>query len=130
MMFPKQSRDGLAKLDAKLWRLFSKFIRARDCPDGWGKCITCGRVKPVGEMDSGHFIGRRHKATKFDERNVHAQCRACNRFNSGEAFAFSKAIDAKYGAGTADMLHNLSKMRGCKLDRMWYEEMIRKYGGK
>jgi hypothetical protein len=141
-MFPKRSQagrqhrprlkldrtTGLHALDRKLWRLFSQYIRARDCTSiGWGFCVTCGQAKPIAEMDAGHFVGRRHLATRFDERNVNAQCRRCNRFESGESYAYGKAIDAKYGPGTADNLYTLSRMRGTKLDRLWYETKIEQY---
>ena len=134
-MFPKRGRkraksEGLPALDRKLWKLFSQFIRKRDCPNGYGKCITCGKLKPYAEMDAGHFVGRRHKATKFDEKNVNVQCRYCNRFNSGESYAYSLAIDRKYGAGTAETLYNLSRMRGSRLDRLWYEDAIQRYTEK
>jgi len=134
-MFPKQGKrktksEGLPALDRKLWRLFSAFIRHRDCPGGWGVCVTCGKPKPYADLDAGHFVGRRYKATKFDERNVAIQCRSCNRFNSGESYAFGVWIDKKYGAGTAESLYNLSRMRGTKLDRLWYCEKIKEYTQK
>jgi len=131
MRFAKKGkRTTLQALDRKLWKIFSQYIRKRDCPNGYGTCVTCGKLKPYAEMDAGHFIGRRHKATKFDERNVAVQCRYCNRFNSGESWAFGQWIDQKYGAGTAETLYNLSRARGTRLDRLWYEDAIKEYTEK
>lgn len=142
MMFPKPhrarrshgKRSGgtmtLPALDRRLWAIFSRYVRLRDTVDGYARCITCGSAKPLEAMDAGHFVGRRYKATRFDERNVNAQCRYCNRFNGGESFAYGKAIDAKYGPGTADELYRLSRMRGTKLDRLWYEAKIAEYTAK
>jgi len=135
MMFPKKGRKRakagrLPALDAKLWRIFAKYIRRRDCPDGWGTCISCGSPKQYADLQAGHFIGRRYKATKFHEQNVHAQCVSCNKYNSGRAYEYSLAIDRKYGAGTAETLYNLSRMRGSRLDRLWYEDAIQRYTEK
>jgi hypothetical protein len=80
-------------------------------------------------MDAGHFVSRRWKATKFDERNVWPQCPKCNRFSGGEAFLMANYIDTHLGHGTADLLHNLSRVK-CKLDRLWYEEQIKIYRAK
>lgn len=54
-------------------RYFSLYIRHRDCPDGRGYCITCGAPITPKTCDYGHYIGRAHKATRWDERNCHAQ---------------------------------------------------------
>lgn len=57
-------------------------------------------------------MSRRHMATKYDEQNVHAQGRGDNRFRSGEQLLYAKAIDKKYGAGTADRI--LARSRGSR----------------
>lgn len=137
MMFPKRGKKsrttGIQSLDRKLWEIFSKYIRTRDCKygglPGYGLCITCGKAHGISDMDAGHFIGRRHKATRFHEKNVNAQCRKCNRFESGEQYAHAKAIDSKWGPGTADMLYSLSRMP-TKLTREWYEMQIEEYKKK
>jgi len=54
-------------------------------------------------------MGRRHTATKYHEQNVNAQSRNSNRFNSGEQFEQSIAIDKKWGKGTAQKLFYLSR---------------------
>lgn len=96
--------------DDKLWRVFSEYIRLRDADsNGNIRCITSGKVMHWKMADAGHFIGRRHMATKFHEQNVNAQSRGANRFNSGEQFVYAKMLDKKYGAGTADKLLALSR---------------------
>ena len=92
----------------KLDRVFSKFIRLRDSDDnGYCYCITCG--EPVNwkyECDAGHFVVRGKLIHRFNEKNVHAQCKSCNNkdWNQGEQYLHGKAIDEKYGEGTADEL--------------------------
>jgi len=118
---------SLKALDATLWRYFSEFIRLRDSDaNGYCRCITCGRPHHHKEMDAGHFVQRNRKAVKFDERNVHAQCTACNRYGHGEQFEYAEAIDKRYGPGTARLLKDLGNVR-VKLDRLWYESQIERY---
>lgn len=91
-------------------KYFSEYIRLRDSdPYGIGNCISCGKKHHISEMDAGHFIDRSHKATRYNEQNVNAQCRPCNRFQSGRQYEHGKAIDLKYGEGTADELLLQSK---------------------
>ena len=71
------------------WQCFSKYIRLRDAIKTTGdifycKCITCGEIKPVSEMDAGHAIPGRMNSILFSEELVNAQCRNCNRENNGE----------------------------------------------
>ena len=97
--------------DDRLWKWFSIWTRLRDADsNGICTCITSGRKAHWKEMDAGHFISRRHNATKYDEQNVNAQSRHDNRFAAGKQFEYAIAIDKKYGKGTAEKLLNKSKM--------------------
>lgn len=68
-------------LKAKLDRVFSEYIRLRDTAghtkDGYFRCISCGQIKPYSQADCGHYIGRQHMATRYNEINCNAQCRNC-----------------------------------------------------
>lgn len=119
--------------DEKLWRVFSEYIRLRDADEnGYCKCCTSGEIVHWKLCDAGHFIPRRHLATKFHEQNVHAQRRFDNRFKNGEQFVYSKFIDEKYGKGTADKLLALSrtrsKMSQFEIDQLTkhYKELVKK----
>ena len=107
-------------------KYFSMYIRVRDSKDGICKCITCGTLDSIKNMDAGHFISRRFEATRYDEKNVHAQCRKCNRFQNGNQYEHGIAIDKKYGEGTSHELYLKSKMI-CKRNKFDYEEISRKY---
>ena len=129
-MFLKSSRLDLKALDRKLWKLVSDYVRRRDCRrpisngSGFcGDCITCGKIWYMEDMDAGHFISRNKKAVRFDFKNINAQCRGCNRFQSGRQFEHAKAIDRKWGAGTADALLIKSK-QPCKRGRADYLVLI------
>lgn len=79
---------------------FSKFIRTRDSQEFYGKafrCISCGRILPIEQADCGHYINRRHMATRFSEDNCHAQCRSCNRFDEGNIYNYRKTLFRLFG---------------------------------
>ena len=102
----KISRKGLIK---KLDSALSKFIRQRNAVDGYVKCVTCGTRKHWKEVDAGHFVSRRHYATRWNPQNVHAQCKSCNGFHAGQNYLMGKYIDKTYGIGTADELITMSR---------------------
>lgn len=113
--------------DSTLWKIYSEYIRIRDADEnGYCTCITSGRLIHWKLCDAGHFISRRHKATKFHEQNVNAQGRFDNRFNAGNQYAYSKAIDQKYGPGTADKILVMSRMT-CKRDQFEIDVMTKYY---
>lgn len=108
-------------------RYFSEYIRLRDADSsGMVRCITCEKIVAWNDCDAGHFIDRSHKATRYDERNVNAQCKTCNRFQSGRQYEHGKAIDLKYGDGTADELLQLSRQI-IKANKDFYERMATAY---
>ena len=97
----KKKPDLVAKLD----KVFSRYIRLRDCmPSGYFRCISCGQIKPFEQADCGHFHSRRHMATRFDEDNCHAECRACNRFSADHLISYEKNLITKIGQTRYDKL--------------------------
>lgn len=90
------------KKDADKW--FSLYVRHRDSKDGLAECITCGVSKPVKEMQAGHFVRRSVNLLRYNDQNVNAQCVGCNMFKAGELYLYGKALDLKYGDGTAEEL--------------------------
>jgi len=120
----RSNKTSMRKAD----KVFSEYVRLRDADNqGNIECISCGRKVHWSESDAGHFIDRRHKATRFDERNVNAQCRSCNRFQSGRQFEQSINIDLRYGKGTAHELLAVSRQIS-KRTAEWYDEIARDYG--
>jgi len=111
----------------KLWKAFSEFIRLRDSDaNGYAKCFTCSYHAPYKEMDCGHGIGRQHKATKYDERNNHAQCKRCNGFEGGQQAIYKEEVEKKYGAGTWDSIV-LKSRQTCKRGKFEIEQMTKYY---
>lgn len=97
------SKPLIKKLDT----IFSKYIRLRDSHDGVFVCCSCGQLKPFEQADAGHFINRRWMALRWDERNVHAQCRSCNRFDEGNAVGYTRFMIKTYGEDTVDLLERM-----------------------
>jgi len=102
-------------------KYFSLFIRLRDSDEnGIGTCCTCGAMKPVKEMDCGHFIKRQHMATRFSEINCAVQCKRCNAFEQGRDTDFKRYLLNKYGEKIVNLLefsrHNGKGPKGFELE--------------
>lgn len=99
----------ITKLKKKADSEFSKYIRHRDGKKINGEwqsvCITCGVWKPLKMMQAGHFVSRSCNYLRYMEENVHAQCKSCNIFKSGEQYEHGRQIDLLHGDGTAERLH-------------------------
>lgn len=72
--------------------------------EGMVVCITCSTKRHWKAMQAGHFVKRSVNQLRYDEENVNAQCDGCNVWKHGEQYAYSKALDLKYGDGTAAKL--------------------------
>ena len=102
MKLPK--RKSVAQLKKQVWTICSQYVRMRDCLKAtgsldYGNCITCSRLVRYKEAHAGHFVGRGHGATLFDETNVHLQCARCNCFGGGEVLKYRREIIRLYGEG-------------------------------
>lgn len=119
----KPKRKNLIK---KLDAVFSKYIRLRDADqDGYCRCATCGEKTHWTKIQAGHFISRKHYATRWDEQNVHAQCVACNVFKYGEQYKYSLYL----GENLSKDLYNKS-LKSVKFTDIEIMEMIEEYNEK
>jgi len=97
----KRKTDLVKKLD----KVFSLYIRLRDSmPSGYFKCISCSQIKRFDQADCGHFFGRTHMATRFDEDNTSAECRFCNRFKADHLIGYQTNLIKKIGLGRFELL--------------------------
>ena len=109
----------------KLDKVFSEYIRRRYAKNGIAECVTCGKKDHWKKLQAGHFMSRKHYATRWDEDNVEVQCSACNVFRYGEQYLFAKYL----GTEKADML--LAKSRETVKFPDWeIQEMIEIYKNK
>lgn len=116
-----------AKLKKELDSIFSRYIRHKHAKDGMVKCYTCSVVKPVKEMQNGHWIPRNILSTRFDEMNCRPQCVGCNMFNKGRPDVFALKLLEEYGE---EKLRELQKRRNEIIRYFPYEEKIEEYKTK
>jgi hypothetical protein len=102
----KRKKLNLKPLDT----VFSQYIRLRDS-DNEGYCTCCSSGKRVfwKDCDAGHFVSRKHLATRYHEKNVHAQSRSDNRFNEGNSAGYAIFLMSKYGPDILEFLEARSK---------------------
>ena len=120
----------ISKLKKDLDKVFSLYIRLRHASkDGIVKCFTCDKTAHYKKMHAGHFMSRKHHATRWNEHNVQVQCVKCNLFGQGEQYAFGKLLDIRIAEGKAEELQELSRTT-VKYMRFEYEDMIKFYKEK
>lgn len=107
-------------------RVFSIYIRRRDCRDGTGRCISCSRPITFTTCDAGHYIPRTHTATRWNIYNVNAQCRECNRMKDGNASNYRIGLIERYGLPVVEELEH-SKHRVFKMSRSDMSDKINYY---
>lgn len=116
----KEALKTLKELRAEAQEQFNRFIKFRDRLAGHG-CICCGAPldwdsgKPGGSVDAGHFMSRGSSIElAFDERNVNAQRKSCNRAGGTTRAKFVAGMVARYGQAVVDELegpHELPQLR-------------------
>lgn len=67
------------------------------------QCISCGRWVPFAKIDAGHFIQRGCFPLRWDDDNVHPECRGCNRFAKDHLIGYSISL----GETLAKRLHEV-----------------------
>lgn len=123
----KIENKSISQLTKELDTVFSLFIRQRDSDeDGYGRCVTCGKLGHYKAMDCGHFVSRSYKSVRWNEYNCALQCKRCNGYGAGEQFLFGKAIDKRWGNGIAEGLQN-SKHTEYKASKIELIELINHY---
>ena len=111
----------------KIDKPFHEYIRRRDADNdsGYCQCISCDKPIHFTDSDAGHFISRGKLATRWDERNVNAQCRKCNRFEYGRQYEYSITL----GEDLSDELLQKSRQT-MKLMEHEYQEIFETYRDK
>ncbi|RGY28166.1 recombinase [Bacteroides sp. OF02-3LB] len=123
----QKAKPSKNSLMVKLDIVFSKFIRVRDMrKDGTFICISCNRILPYEQADCGHYINRKHMATRFNEKNCNAQCRSCNRFDEGNLQGYRRGLISKYGESVVLMLESMKNQIN-KISDFEYKAMIDYY---
>lgn len=86
----KVSKSPVSKLKAKLWKVFSAYIRGRDK----GICFTCGIRAEGSGYHAGHFIPKSVGgiALYFHPENTRGQCYRCNIHLGGNQYEYSQRL--------------------------------------
>lgn len=123
----KYSKRTLGNLVVEAQRHFNAYIRSRDLGR---ECISCGGWH---KLEAGHFYSAgKYQALRFDETNVHGQCRSCNYFKSGNLLEYRKRIINRISTEQLKRLDEVAAitMRGYKLERIFVISIILKYKNK
>ena len=137
---PKPKREpSISSLKEKARHVFSRYIRMRDGLETTGsmeysECFTCDNSLPIQELHAGHYIHNKN-AVFFHEKNVHAQCRACNYYRNGEPEKYKAHLIEKYGPGIIteleELSHPIKRWKRHELESLlgYYKEKIKKMEG-
>lgn len=96
-MIKTAKTESLSTLIKKADELFSEMVRREDAHNGYAyegfiNCPICRKDVPWRQSDAAHVFDRDNMATRFDELNVWATCRECNRFDPDHRTRFREAI--------------------------------------
>lgn len=124
----KYSKYSIPKLIKIAEKHFNKYIRERDKDKC---CISCGN--PC-HSDAGHYYsGGHYPELRFNEMNVHGQCRSCNSFKHGNLIEYRKGLEKRIGLKeieTLDTIVDFYKKTTYKWDRYFLIETILIYKNK
>lgn len=126
-MKKKLKKKSISKLKKELDSVFSKYIRHKYSKNGLVACYTCGVVKPIKEMQNGHFISRIHLIIRYSEDNCRVQCVGCNVFKYGEQYKFGKKLEAE-GVDVEALIYKSRQLQ--KFNNVELQEMIDIYKAK
>lgn len=85
---------GMEALTPSGWKqkfvtAFNSYIRERDKKKG---CVSCDRSLINVKFDAGHFYASTYEGLRFNELNVHGQCKRCNQFKGSNNVEYRKRI--------------------------------------
>lgn len=114
---------SITKLKQKAQCYFNAFIRKRDqLSNGKWKCIACG--KEVDKSNASHYAPVvPYASVRYDERNVHASCIACNKNYEGNSLAYRYGLINKIGVKELEELERLALREPFK---KWSEDELNK----
>jgi hypothetical protein len=103
----KQALKTKGEWIAEVQTLFNRLVRLEDhdLP-----CISCGKFviddgRPGGVWDAGHYLARGGSPhLRFDRRNVHKQCKACNRPGGTMRAVFRAGMIERIGLAAVEAL--------------------------
>ena len=123
----KRKPDYKKKLDD----IFSKYIRLKYSDQrGYCKCISCGKVHFWKQIQNGHYMSRRHLATRWSEDNCRPQCVACNIYNQGAAQMYRRNLVNEIGEQRVTWIETYAHTTTKEPHEIEYKELIKYYTAK
>tara|TARA_R110000787_G_scaffold126553_1_gene237868 strand:- start:2394 stop:3002 length:609 start_codon:yes stop_codon:yes gene_type:complete len=114
----KQKHKSIQALIQEARKPFQKYIRQRDEKR---PCISCGNFY-ADVFDAGHYFKAEvFSGLIFEERNVHKQCKKCNRHLSGNEAAYRLGLTNRYGK---EFVLELENSADKKRDKIYSREEI------
>jgi len=108
-----KKKPTISKLKKELDKVFSQYVRLASADH---------TEKHWKEIQAGHFMSRKHSATRWHLDNVKPQCVKCNMFSQGEQYRFGQEL----GDEVAQEMEYLSKTT-MKLNVSDLQEEIARY---
>ncbi len=102
------------------------FVRLRDKNK---PCVSCGTPYNT-EFQAGHYYkAETYSTTRFDEKNIHGQCRHCNLFKDGNINGYTLGIQNRLTKKEIDQLNQkaLKSKHAQKWDSEELKKIINKY---
>lgn len=131
----KKKKKTYAQLKKELDNVFSLYIRIRYSKDGLVSCFTCGVIKPIKQMQCGHYVSRSNLSLRWSEYNCHVQCFSCNIWKKGNMDVYAIKLITKYGKDILQNLmtekHQIVKFSTVELEKMifFFKERMKNEGG-
>ena len=117
---PKKKKT-VSQLRKQLDKYFSLYVRLSNADQyGMCTCFTCGAKKHWKEIQAGHFMSRKHTATRWHLDNVKPQCVKCNMYSQGEQFKFAQNLGMKKANQMQKLSQTTAKFTYSEI--VWYIE--------
>lgn len=106
----KESDSSLKDLIEDCDRVYSRWLRLSNIVEGlYCVCYTCGVWKMWSLVQCGHFVSRRHLATRWLPANTKIQCKHCNETLRGNLDVFEENLENE-NPGIVDFLNEQARI--------------------
>lgn len=116
----REAMKGVPELTSEAQEAFNEYVRLRDVGKGCFVCSTPLQLGGVGGgFDAGHIRPRSQaKHLRFDERNVHGQCKHCNAPGATLDHEMRTAAERLLGKEVADALYADNRVHKWQRDEL------------
>lgn len=116
----REALKGVPDLTREAQEAFNEYVRLRDVGKG---CFVCGTPLQIGGVgggfDAGHIRPRSQaKHLRFDERNVHGQCKHCNAPGATLDHEMRAAAERLLGKEVTDALYADNRVHKWQRDEL------------